>query len=277
MPNPTVFILARSKKRKNWSGFLERRLRRLGVPVYRVTPNTVPKFRPERVKLVINYGCGTTPVWWGRLPADVVVLNTPEQVSVSCNKVSMQAHLPAGNRLLFTTDKSNAQQTITNGGTIVSRTILNGHSGAGIVLSPPEPLPDAELYTVLKRGRNINEYRVWFNGNNTIDVAQKRRYNTERLNALGIDRNDRYGQVVRAHKFGWAFTRNDMNVTDTELFGTIVRASTAVITWGCVDVLIDSETRDWWIVETNTAPGMSDRRTRTAIINSLMTTTQEVL
>ena len=267
---PRVFILARTTNRRCWSGFLERRLRRLGIPIYRCTPDCVPKYRPERVKLVINYGCGTTPAWWDRLHPECVVLNTPEEVSVSANKVRMMEALPPNDTLSFTKDKATAQQHIDDGCTIVARTLLSSHSGRGIVVSPPAELPDAKLYTVLQRKRGLREYRVWFTGGEVLDIACKRRWRTERLIAAGIDPNDRIGQIIRAHRYGWAFTRNNLPCSNPLVFEAITRVAKDLLAWGCVDVLIDTETENWVIVETNSAPGMSDKRTRDAIVGSFV-------
>jgi hypothetical protein len=109
-----------------------------------------------------------------------------------------------------------------------------------------------------------------------VDIALKRRWNNARLEAAGIDPDDRLKQVVRVHDNGWVFARNDMAVTDPWVFRDIVEASTPIIDWGCVDVLIDTESKEWHIVEVNSAPGMSDDRTRHAIRDNLVRKAMEV-
>ena len=268
---PRVFVLARAKAtRRCWSAFITRRLNALGVRAYRVVPNTTPKYRPERVGFVINYGCSTVPEWLDRLPNDCVWFNTPDEVRVSANKVLMMRALPSQYTLGWTENKQDAAQYIGEGATMVARTLISSHSGKGIVLSPPDPLPDAKLYTVLKRHTGLREYRIWFSGGEVLDVACKKRWRTERLRLAGIDPDDRLGQVVRAHRYGWVFTRNDMPVTDNDVFTSVVRVARELLSWGCVDVLIDTETKAWTIVEINSAPGMSDRRTRESIMGSLV-------
>jgi hypothetical protein len=182
----------------------------------------------------------------------------------------MQEVLPVDHRLTETYDKESAQAMIDEGSTIVARTLLTSHSGRGIVLSPPDSLPDAPLYTELKQGPTINEYRVWFGPKGIIDVAQKKRWRTARLHEAGIDPDELYGKVVRAHKNGWVFAFKDMQCTNEDVFVEITEAAKQVIGWGCVDVLIDSESEEWWIVETNSAPGMSSKRTRAALVNCFM-------
>ena len=270
MFRPTVFILCRSKRRSNWSALLDRRLTALGVPVWRATPNALPKYSLERVKLVINYGTGTTPIWWDRLPDDCVILNAPEQVDVSAHKIRMQDALPEGHRLPYFTTKVEAQEVIDAGGTIVSRTLLKSHSGRGIVLSPYDELPEARLYTQLIHGDTIKEYRLWFGPEGMLDVAQKKRWRTERLREAGIDPEDYYARMIQAWDNGWVFAHLNMACNNTALFSTIVLEAQKILTWGCVDVLIDHESENWWIVETNSAPGMASTRTTDALLSCFM-------
>jgi len=286
MDNPQVFVLARSKRwTMCWSAFITRRLNALGVDAYRVTPNHVPKYRPERVKLLINYGTSTTPVWWDRLPRDCVILNHPDQVKVSCDKVKMQQafeEVAPGHHLDYYLDIDNAQEAIDAGETIVARTLVSSHSGRGIVLCPPAPLPSARLYTVLKRRRGLREYRVFMNEGKLVDVVQKKRKSRRKLleflspSEADVWWDSRIRQVVRAWKNGWSFCHNDMDVTDPAVFEEIASATAKLLTWGCVDVLIDTATKEWYLVEINSAPGLDAGNTQGMFVDAFARLANEV-
>jgi hypothetical protein len=238
----------------------------------------MPKYRPENVKLVINYGCSTLPTWWYRLPSDCKILNHPDQVGVSANKIRMQqafATLCPNKFLEFFLHKGEAQAAIDEGKTVIARTLISSHSGRGIVMSPPEPLPDARLYTVLKRRRGLREYRVFMSDGKFMDVVCKKRKGREKLIEMGISEDeaatwwdDRKRQVIRCWDNGWAFCHNNLPMDDQSVFDEIAEHTARLLTWGCVDVLIDSRTKEWYMVEINSAPGLDAGNTQHVYIES---------
>ena len=280
-----IFVLCRSKRsNRTWSAYIARRLTALGYDAYRVTPDAVPMHRVENARLIINYGTGRTPIWWSRVHPDCVVLNDPSQVRVSVNKIEMQRALErecSGHHLDYYLSKEAAQQAIDNGETIVARTLLSSHSGNGIVLSPPDPLPDARLYTVLKRWPGLREYRIWFKEGKMMDVVCKKRKGRASLLEFCTPEeadswwNSRFRQVVRAWKNGWAFCHNNLPVDDNALFTEIAETASRILTWGCVDVLIDNN-KQWYIVETNSAPGLDAGNTQTMFIESFIESAQRL-
>lgn len=287
MFNPLVAVLCRGKRfKRSWSAYITRRLNREGIHTWRVTPTHVPHYAPENFKVIINYGTGTEPIWWDRVSRDAIVLNPPSQVRVSAHKTRMMnefARRIPGHHLDYTTSRDTAQGMVDDGATMVSRTLLTSHSGRGIVLSPPEPLPDARLYTKLKRGRNIREYRVFLYDHQLIDVVQKKRKGTEKLLEMGVAPadvdswwQDRQRQVVRSWPNGWAFCHNNLNVpADSEVFADIANACGRMLSWGCVDVLVDHETLEWWAVEINSAPGLDAGNTQDMFISRFINTAAE--
>jgi hypothetical protein len=282
MSRPDIFVLCRSKRsNRNWSAWIERQLNKIGLRAYRVTPNAVPRHRPERVRMVINYGVSTLPIWWDRLPDDCVIMNHPDQVAVSCDKVRMMQtfeDLCPDKCLEFCNLRGDAQHYIDEGKTVVSRTLTRSHSGRGIVLSPPDPLPDARLYTVLKRKRGLREYRVFLWEGELIDVVQKKRktlaklleFCTPQVARTWWDKRER--QVIRTWDNGWAFCHKGMDIPpDDHVFGEIARKASEIITWGCVDVLVNQyDTDEWYMVETNTAPGLDAGNTQYMFINAMI-------
>lgn len=89
------------------------------------------KYRPKASDIVINYGNSRIPSW---LNADVAILNHPDKVRIASNKLDTFVALQNANvpTVPFTTNKSEAERWLSEGTKVFVRTILNGHSGAGI-------------------------------------------------------------------------------------------------------------------------------------------------
>src|SRR5690554_359950 len=89
---------------------------------------------------------------------------------------------------------------------IYARHSLSGSGGKGItVIMPGDEIPDAPLYTKRVRGR---EYRVHLDvySGQIIDVAQKRKMTSEKLEAKGYT----YNKYVKSHKNGWVHSHVDI-------------------------------------------------------------------
>src|SRR5688500_8024628 len=120
---------------------------RLGLKVRRVRHDGT--YRPRARSLIINYGSGSRPAW----PVLGTWLNRPELCASAGNKLSAfrkfkEAGLSCPE---WTTNQGDARQWIEGGATAVCRTILNGHSGRGIVLADTlERLVNAPLYVKYK-------------------------------------------------------------------------------------------------------------------------------
>jgi hypothetical protein len=263
--NAGVWILCNQKARGNSSHNLYRHLQAIGVNCYRVTAGNRPRYSPSRVHTIINWGVSRQPIWYDDLRDNVKWLNRTATVVLSTNKLLMQEHLGTLG-LAWTWSKYQAEQEILEGRTIVSRGILNGSQGRGITLSPPDPLPEAELYTVLFEGNRVREYRVYIVDGKAIDITEKRRMNRERREELGIDGRDPYTRLVRAHRNGWVFARNTMQANEDSKRAICERAEQAAKRFelgiGAVDMIASFEEGDASVadvikvVETNTMVGI---------------------
>ena len=264
--NAGVWILCAQKARGNSSHELYRALQRAGVNCYRVTAGTRPRYSPTRVHTIINWGVSRMPIWIDDVPEGVRWFNHPGTVSISANKLDMQVALGELG-LPWTTSKVVAEQDILDGYTVVSRGILNGSQGKGITLSPPDPLPDAELYTVLFEGNRVREYRVYIVDGKAVDVTEKRRMNSTRRAEMGIDARDPYTRLIRAHRNGWVFARNTTQANDESKFKISKYAEIAAarvgLGVGAVDMIASfnendaSVVKDMRAVETNTQIGIN--------------------
>ena len=279
----TVFILCRAKYRNTSSYHLMNELKARGINAYRVLATRVPRRAVERCFAVVNWGVSATPIWAGRLHPSVRWYNSTETVHLSANKRLMSQALArsAVPHLETTTSRSVAEQWMGEEHTVVTRTILTGCRGAGIVLSPPDPLPQARLYTKLYRGPRTREYRAYIVGGQVIDLTEKRRWSVERTDAAGIDRNDPYTKLIRCNGNGWVFARHNLDATPAQQAIIRQRARDAAdsidLGVGAVDLIAKysstangRELLGVVVVETNTSVSLvGDRNTRSIMASRL--------
>jgi glutathione synthase/RimK-type ligase-like ATP-grasp enzyme len=224
---------------------------RLSLKVRRVRHDG--RYRPKRRSLIVNYGSGSSPVWLG----NTVVLNSPRACAVSGNKLSaFNAFKAAGLSIPeFTTDRTVAESWIAAGGMVVARTVLNGHSGRGIVVcSSDKPLVNAPLYVRYKKKRK--EFRVHVFQGQVIDVAEKRKRRVEG------DRGADVG-LVRNLANGWVYCRDSV-VCPADCHDLAVSACMALsLDFGAVDIIWNEKENKSYLLEVNTAPGL----TGTTLVN----------
>jgi glutathione synthase/RimK-type ligase-like ATP-grasp enzyme len=218
---------------------------RLNLKVRRVRHEG--KYRPRARSIVVNYGSGSTPYWLGRTR----VLNSPSSCVVSGNKLSaFQAFKAAGLSIPeFTTDHSVAESWIAAGGMVVARTVLNGHSGRGIVVcSSDKPLVHAPLYVRYKKKRK--EFRVHVFQGQVIDVAEKRKRRVEGPRDVDVG-------LVRNLANGWVYCRDSV-VRPADLDGLAIAACVALsLDFGAVDIIWNERENKCYLLEVNTAPGLT--------------------
>jgi len=206
------------------------------------------KFRPRRDDTVINWGNSTFPTWhWGALRD----MNGPFAVKLAANKLdSFKAFKECEVQTPdWTVSKNEAMDWLQGGATtVLCRTVLNGHSGIGIVsCSTPDLLVDAPLYVKYKKKKA--EYRVHVFLGHVIDVQQKRRRD-------GFRENDDFNAQIRNHGNGWVYCRDNLNY-DYELEGEAIKAVNALgLDFGAVDVIWNQHENRYYVLEVNTAPGL---------------------
>lgn len=206
------------------------------------------KFKWSRNKVVINWGAS-------KLPDEVakcVVLNAPEAVSKASNKRSFfEAVSNHCSTVPFTTEQAKALEWLEEGHTVVARTVLNGHSGQGIVLvEPGQELVNAPLYT--KYIPKKHEYRVHVFGNKEIDVQRKAR----KKDVPDEDVNWK----IRNLKGGFIFARGEDVVGEVPADvknQAVLSVGALGLTFGAVDVIWSEKEQKAYVVEVNTAPGLA--------------------
>jgi glutathione synthase/RimK-type ligase-like ATP-grasp enzyme len=136
----------------------------------------------------------------------------------------------------------------------MARTVLNGHSGSGIVYKDRQhlgDLPEAPLY--VEYIPKDSEYRVHVFNGEVIDVQRKIR---------DPDRTPTDWKV-RSHQNGFIYTRNDIegrSYKDTVPEDILVQAKRALVcsglVFGAIDCIWSVKREKAYILEVNSAPGL---------------------
>lgn len=136
---------------------------------------------------------------------------------------------------------------------IVCRTILSGHSGAGIVISDlPADAPTCQLY--VKYEKKKDEYRVHCGkiplgdhfGYVIISVQRK----AKRLGAEDVN------WKVRSHDNGFVFIRNNISPPPRVLEVALESFKASSLDFGAIDVIWNDKKEQAYVLEINTAPGL---------------------
>jgi glutathione synthase/RimK-type ligase-like ATP-grasp enzyme len=146
----------------------------------------------------------------------------------------------------FTDDPSVAGVWGSDGGCVVCRTKLSGHSGDGIVLADKE-LPRAPLY--VQYIKKQKEFRVHVVYGEVIDVQEKRKRSDL---PEGFEANFQ----VRNHHTGWVYCREEIT-EPAELRPMALATIVALgLDFGAVDIIWNEKRNECYVLEVNTAPGL---------------------
>jgi len=220
---------------------------RLKIPVLRVSPNSL-KYQPRWTDYIINWGCSKDWNW---------INNTEKTPWVDCtNKLNFFQKVEAHNKVFtkipvnipeWTTDQEVAMEWDKP---YFARTILNGHSGAGIIeYDAMEGALPAPLYVQYKKKKH--EYRVHVFGNQNkgwtvIDVTQKKkRKGFENVNTK-----------IRNHKNGWVYAREDIVEPQDLRTQALNAAFCANLPFAAIDLIWNEYEDKCYVLEVNTAPGI---------------------
>lgn len=229
-------------------------------------------YLPRSEDFIVNWGASTTPAWFDALRGvqRLVFLNKPEAVRNAANKLRAFRILDAAGVSIpeYTTDAVTANEWTFDGTTVYVRHRLTGHSGDGIeVVYRTNAMPSAPLYV---RGiENHGEYRVHVVNGQVIDYIKKRRRNGEHPTESEDE--------IRNLENGWIYTRENLRRLE-RIENLAVQAVAALgLDFGAVDIIKD-ENGDVYVLEVNTACGMSDTTLQayvnafTSLINAHATT-----
>lgn len=193
---------------------------------------------------IINWGASAPQ----RKLAHDGVLNEFDRVAVAANKLqtfqALDGHVPIPD---WTEDAQEASTWIVEGSTVVCRTILNGNSGQGIVLCPPEDgvLVPAPLYT--KYIKKKEEYRVHVFQGKAIMLQRKARKKDVP--------DDKVNWQIRNHGNGFIFAHKDVVVPPDGIASAIRAVECLGLDFGAVDLMANG-LGQCFVLEVNTAPGL---------------------
>ena len=222
---------------------LQYRVRRL----FNDRPN--PTFRVRPWTRGINWGCSTAPVGLDSLS---MVSNSFAAVKIASNKLSTFLQLKGkdGVRIPeFTTERDIAAKWLADGITVVCRTILSGHSGAGILLVSDKDaeFPRAPLY--VQYVKKQKEFRVHVAFGEVIDVQEKRK-------RKDVSEEFQTNFQVRNHHTGWVYCREDIRQPDGLLDLAKAAVSALGLDFGGVDIIWNEKRNELYVLEINTACGL---------------------
>lgn len=178
------------------------------------------------------------------------VFNVPANVKLASNKLlAFDAFAKAEVRTVpFTRYANEALEWLQEGAKVVARTVLNGHSGAGIVIcEKAADMVDAALYTKYI-GKNA-EYRVHVAFGKVIHVQRKVR-NKEIP-------DEQINWQVRNHANGFIYQIGNIDIPDHVNQQAIQSVKALGLDFGAVDVMqAFAGDKGWYVLEVNTAPGL---------------------
>lgn len=206
------------------------------------------KYKPKPTDTIINWGCSRAD----RLPHGAGrIWNDPDVVARASNKLAFFQHLQSSNVRTpdWTSDPATARTWIDAGHLVVARTVLSGHSGAGIkILELGVDFVDAPLYT--KYVKKEKEFRVHCGFGNVIDVQRK------------IKRPDFIGEPnwrIRNHQSGFIYVRDNVEVPEDVSTQALEAFKASGLHFGAIDVLWNAHSQRGYVLEINTAPGVVGR------------------
>lgn len=180
------------------------------------------------------------------------VINNPIKVALASDKLAFfkfikeQMEWPV--RIPdWTEDQEVAKGWINSGKAVVCRTVLNGHSGEGIVLAERvEELVKAPLYTLYVPKKD--EYRIHVFNGEVLHVSRKARNRDIP--------NEQVNWKIRNHGNGFIFQHFEVETPgdcEAQALGAVAAVG---LDFGAVDVIYNDRHDRAYVLEINTAPGI---------------------
>ena len=207
-------------------------------------------FRGRTGDLIINYG---NRRYGTELFGSAEVLNKVEALNRAANKLTALNVMSADgvSTVEYTADLDVAMGWHENS-IVYARSTLTGHSGEGITVHVPQDgsviQANQPLYTRGIQGQR-REWRVHvFKG--VITYVQKK------IRRNGYREDPNYREDVRNHHTGWVYSNQFTDTpNDAVLFNAVKAVEAMGLDFGAVDVI--SRGTNAWVLEVNTAPGLS--------------------
>lgn len=221
-----------------------------------LTPGTIGKVSFTSNDVILGWGCSKVS---GVYPCRF--FNKPESITNSANKIKMldcfskygiKTYTYIHSKSEISTIKSFWEDPRDN----VCRTLVNSHSGNGIVIRKSNELVvPASLYTKFESYEY--EQRLFIVDNRIVDTVQKKKMSSEKLenNNITFDPN------IKSNKNGWVYARNNIQDTPSIVLNHALESINAVgLDYGSVDVSF-TDSNNFVVIEVNSTPGLSNQTT----------------
>lgn len=204
--------------------------------------------KPIAVKdVVINWGAAR----FNREIDCPVILNPPEAVRLAANKLQTFKRLQGIASIPeWTESAAEAAKWLVGGSIVVARTVLNGHSGEGIVIMEEEKdfIEDVPLY--VKYIPKKHEYRAHvFRGQVFFEQRKERAKDVP---------DDKVNWKIRNHGNGFIFAHQDVKIPDEGKHEAIMAVGGLGLDFGAVDLIQGAKDKKWYVLEVNTACGIEN-------------------
>lgn len=228
------------------------------IPGCKVLKLEGSRYIPREGDIVINWGSSDDSRLLSLESQGAYVINSYADLAVDKLEALYQLRELA---IDWTESREEARDWVLAGSPVYCRTILNGHSGRGIVVATMEDqLVDAPLYTKAFGYTKRHEYRVHVAFGEVILVAKKKRRN-------GFSENTEASSVIRNHHTGWVYAVTGLDVPEQVKQVAIEAVSRLHLDFGAVDLAtVGDQTR---VFEVNTAPGLEGDSTIEAYSNAM--------
>lgn len=203
------------------------------------------KYKAGPGKVVINWGDSQLPK---NLQASEV-LNSPHVLGAMTNKLKFfQLMADTDVRIPeFTTNVNVAVGWLDDGGIVVERHKLNGHSAEGLlIVEKVVDIGRPPLYT--KYVPKKDEFRVHFFKGEIIDTQQKKKR---------LDFEGEANFKVRNHANGFIYARNEIEVPEDVLVQARRTIAACGLDFGAIDIIYNQKQQQAYVLEVNTAPGLA--------------------
>ena len=206
---------------------------------------------------------------WGRstehngFNSNAIILNKPENIALASHKVksfvALNAAIADGKALKVpenTVNSAVAYDWLLKGTDVVVRNVVQGHSGAGIVIlkaadslkyvNGDEEMPRAPLYTAYVR--KAQEYRIHVMNDEVFFVQRKAR-------KLDVP-DEQVNWQVRNLDGGFIYAHENVEVDDLAKQYAISAVAALGLHFGAVDIL-QTKRGNFFVLEVNTACGLA--------------------
>lgn len=196
---------------------------------------------------IINWGNPRDPKWSmgisiKRRNGQVAILRAQNKLHTFQELLLNNIAIP-----LFSQSDVTAKAWATDGKIVVCRKLLNSSQGKGIVIAhTADEVIQAPLYTLYIKKKK--EFRVHVYNGEVIDVQQKRK----RKNFQG-----EVNTAIRNYDNGWVYCRDGIEEPDGLRCLGIDAVKALGLDFGAVDIIWNERERQAYVLEINTAPGLS--------------------